>query len=222
MNDIQRLSADTRLQFDHLVIAASSLKVGVEYLEGLLQVPLQQGGQHEKMGTHNALLRLGTNCYLEVIAIDQSLPKPQRIRWFGLDCNTVRKHISEKPRLLHWVVRTTDFSLIHSKIPQSLGRIIDMSRGDLCWKITVPDDGTLPAKGILPSVIQWLSTTHPASRLPDQGCSLSSLEATLPDVDSVQRQISTMGLQDIIKISQGSVPQLKAIIQTPHGKQVVV
>ena len=37
------------------------------------------------MGTHNRLLGLGTNVYLEVIAIDTEAAPPARPRWFSLD-----------------------------------------------------------------------------------------------------------------------------------------
>jgi hypothetical protein len=234
MTDTRRYSTDapdnsnqaaadwSPLQFDHLIIAAKSLQAGIDHVETLLQVPLKQGGQHVNMGTHNGLLRLGDNCYLEVISIDPSLSIPGRSRWFGLDSAEIRKQISKSPRLIHWVARTNDFKSISDKIPAMFGRIINMSRGDLNWKITVPDDGSLPADGILPSMIQWLSATHPASMLPDRKCRLRSLEATLPNVYSAKHHITAMGLQEFIKILPGAMPQLKATIETPSGLQIVV
>jgi hypothetical protein len=65
-------------RFDHLVVAAASLASGAAWLERRLGVPLQPGGQHSAMGTHNRLLRLGADSYLELIAIDPSLPAPVR------------------------------------------------------------------------------------------------------------------------------------------------
>ncbi|WP_110515759.1 VOC family protein [Herpetosiphon llansteffanensis] len=53
---------------DHLVVTAPNLAFGVAYIEDLLGVPMQAGGQHQAMATHNSVLKLGTNCYLEVIA----------------------------------------------------------------------------------------------------------------------------------------------------------
>ena len=221
MVNITRKSSASSLQLDHLVIAAKSLRAGISHIQDLLQVPLEKGGQHQKMGTHNALLSLGNDCYLEVIAIDQSLPAPQRSRWFGLDQSEIKNQIAKAPRLLHWVARTEDFNSVGSIIPASLGRIINMSRGDLQWKITVPDDGSLPENGILPSLIQWSSAYHPASLLPERGCRLDSLEATIPNADSVSSQIRTMGLEQFIKILPGPTPQLRAKIITPAGLRIV-
>jgi hypothetical protein len=69
------------LALDHLVVAAATLPEGVAHVERLLGVEMSAGGQHVFMGTHNAVLRLGNDCYLEVIAIDPSLPAPPGRIW---------------------------------------------------------------------------------------------------------------------------------------------
>ena len=43
------------------------------------------GGSHPGLGTHNALLSLGDESYLEIIAPDPTQPKPDHPRIFGLD-----------------------------------------------------------------------------------------------------------------------------------------
>jgi len=47
-----------------------------------------------------------------------------------------------------------------------------MSRGELNWLITIPDNGTLPLGGIAPMLIEWQTRVHPASRLRESGCTL--------------------------------------------------
>ena len=71
--------------FDHLVVAASTLDQGVEWVRSLTGATAQSGGKHVAMGTHNALLKLGERSFLEILAIDPDGIKPSRPRWFGLD-----------------------------------------------------------------------------------------------------------------------------------------
>ena len=54
-------------RLDHLVVTAPTLEGGVEYVADCLGVLPVPGGVHPRMGTHNALVRLGTSQYLEVI-----------------------------------------------------------------------------------------------------------------------------------------------------------
>jgi Glyoxalase-like domain len=78
---------------DHLVVAANSLAEGTDYISETLGVKPEGGGEHVAMGTHNRVVRLGEGCYLEVIAINPSAPKPLHPRWFELDTDESRRAI---------------------------------------------------------------------------------------------------------------------------------
>jgi len=65
-----------RSRLDHIVVTAASLQEGIDYVRDALGVEMQAGGEHEHMGTHNCLLKLGDKLFLEVIAAN---PAP-RIR----------------------------------------------------------------------------------------------------------------------------------------------
>jgi hypothetical protein len=193
---------------DHLVIAAPTLTSGVTWLEELLGVPLEAGGQHAFMGTHNRLLRLG-NVYLEVIAIDPDAPAPNRPRWFGLDTF----HL-EQPRLIHWVARTDNLERVAARSLEPLGVVTDAARGDLRWRITIPDDGHLPLDGIVPTLIQWQGV-HPVSRLAERPCKLISLTAAHPQPERVRAALESIGAR--LEVSQGAIPALTAVISSPNG-----
>jgi hypothetical protein len=96
------------VELDHLVVAARRLDEGVRWVEDRLGVAPDAGGAHDGFGTHNALLRLGDDVYLEVLAPDPAQPAPQRPRLFGLGDEACRRLLEAGPRLLHWVVRTRD------------------------------------------------------------------------------------------------------------------
>ena len=71
-------------RIDHLVIAAGTLEQGVAYVRECLGVSMPFGGVHAKMGTHNHLMQLGNDSFLEVIAINRDIEPPDRPRWFGM------------------------------------------------------------------------------------------------------------------------------------------
>ncbi|WP_211443857.1 VOC family protein [Collimonas humicola] len=203
---------------DHLVITAPSLAEGTAYVQQVLGVALQAGGEHPRMGTHNALLRLGEGLFLEVIAVNPEAPPPARPRWFQLDRITPEA----RPRLATWVARTSDIAAASAASAVALGPIVPMTRGQLHWLITIPDDGSLPMQGIAPTLIEWQAQPHPASRLPDLGCSLLGLEADLAPADA--EQLSNMlalnafhGVFSVNLIGPGMAPRLTAYIQTPAG-----
>lgn len=168
------------------------------------------------MGTHNRLLGLGENFYLELIAIDPQAPPPGRPRWFGLDGLPA----SDRPRLIHWVARSDDILRDASASSEAPGEILPMARGDYRWRITVPADGSLPGEGLLPTLIQWDVPFHPAGRLPDEGCRLMKLEAFHPKPERIKAALAALGLAsrlDVHGCAAAEPVQLVAYIRTPRG-----
>lgn len=205
---------------DHLVIAAANLANGIDYVTAALGIAPAPGGQHLKMGTHNALLNLGPSCYLEVIAIDPSLPSPDRPRWFRLDEQAIQERLKNGPFLHHWVVRTKDIETASALAPDLFGPVVPMSRGQLNWLITIPADGSLPAGGILPSLIQW-QETEPAPLLPDQGLRLESLRINTTEVHQVESIVEQLALEQPVSIAAADARSLSATIKTPSGSRIL-
>lgn len=202
-------------QLDHIVVTSISLAAGVTWVEAALGVPLQAGGEHPRMGTHNALLRLGASVYLEVIAANPEVLAPGRPRWFGLD----RLASDASPRLATWVARTDDIQAAPLR-QQTHGQVEPMSRDDLRWLITIPADGSLPGGGVVPTLIEWQTAQHPAMLLQDKGCTLVQLAGFHPDSDRIKQILAPLGLQGAIAVhplAPGTPPYLVAHIETPHG-----
>ena len=202
---------------DHLTIASTSLEAGARDVERALGVSLLEGGKHPRMGTHNRLLRLGDQVYLELIAIDPVGSPPGRPRWFGLDAPATRSQLAPGPRLLHWVVRRESTGL--PALPFAPGPWEPFERGPFRWRLTVRDDGSLPADGIVPSLICWDGPAHPAAHLPDSGCTLEALELEHPRAAEVQDQLNALGLPH--RCAPGPVPRLTAHLRTPGGPRTL-
>lgn len=165
------------------------------------------------MGTHNALLRLGEKLYLEVIAINPVMEKPQRPRWFRLD----ELAPDSAPRLATWVARCADIRSAHAVCGGIHGEIQPMQRAALNWQISIPTDGSMPFDGVAPSLIEWSSAIHPASGVEDRGCSLTSLKGFHPDAARLNDLLRKLGVNAEINVEEHARAHLVAEIQTPNG-----
>ena len=214
-----------RSELDHIVIAAASLDAGVAWVEQQLGAKPIPGGQHVAMGTHNALLRLGPRCYLEVIAIDPAGETPTRRRWFSLDEPEMRARLAVAPALITWVVRTPSLAGACARVPD-LGEIMPMTRNAFRWKISVPESGSLAWGGVLPTAIQWEAgddgvVHHPCDVLPDSGCELVSLQLSHPaavlgtsGIVALFRELKIAGPVDL----KSGPKSLAAVIRSPRGE----
>jgi hypothetical protein len=205
-----------KCELDHLVITAPTLEAGSKYIQRALGVIPQSGGRHPRMSTHNCLVKLGEMTYLEAIAADPDAPRPERTRWFELDV----LEESSPARLATWVVRVNDIEAALAASPIPLGRIEALSRGQLKWRITIPEDGSLPLQGIVPTLIQWEPGAHPASSLDDSGCSLISLEGFHPQAQKIAAMLKALGFAGNFRINplpEHKKPILVARVQTPGG-----
>jgi len=195
-----------RSELDHIAVRAPSLDEGAEYVRRALGVAPGPGGRHERMGTHNRLLRLGEKRYLEVIAIDPQAGDPGRKRWFALDGGV------SAPQLITWVARTDDIgAAAWAGTPER------MTRGALHWLITVSADGSMPMDGVAPTLIQWPDARHPADALPDLGCRLARLEGFHPQAAEIQAMLDRIGFAGPFRISSAKEKYLVAHIDTPAG-----
>lgn len=210
-----------RPQLDHVVIAARSLAEGVAWVESLLGVKMLAGGRHVNMGTHNALLGLGPDCYLEVIAIDPESAALSRPRWFALDAQQTLDRMRENPFLLHWVARVGAFPLPGIEVTEIFGPVTPMSRGELNWEITIPVDGSLPGDGCLPSLIKWPGGRSPASRLPDSGWRLQRLDIYHPVPHGLTAILVQLGIESCISLINGEEVRLHAVLSNDQREVVI-
>ena len=199
------------MRLDHLVVRAEGLEAGAVFLEDALGVAPGPGGRHGRMGTHNRLLSLGPEEYLEVIAVDPDAPPPDRPRWYGLDA------LSGPPALGAWAARTDDLAAALAGAPAA-GEPLSFERGGLRWRMADPPSGELPLHGLHPALLQW-DTPHPAPSLPDSGCRLVRLVLTSPEPEALRAALD--GLDDPrITVERGS-PGLRAEIDTPSGSSTL-
>ena len=153
---------------DHIIYTTPDLQQGIDFFEELLGERPYFGGQHLGKGSHNALLSLGRNVYLEIIAPDPNQPEPETPRSFALDNRPT-------PQLATWAAATSNML---ATIEQA--RLAGYDPGELVSGGRLTDDGvqlkwqstkrpesllgtTPPGDWLVPFIIYWGDTPHPAS-----------------------------------------------------------
>lgn len=212
--------------FDHLVVGATTLNQGVRYVRERLGVEISYGGQHPQMGTHNCLGRLSESSFLEVIAIDPQGRKPERPRWFGLDDRHIRANLEKAPRLITWVVNSSNIDTALTAAQINSGIAQQVSRGDLYWSFGIPDDGRLFYGGMLPYIISWENkgSAHPAASMADIGCNLSELRLYTPFPEWTENHLQSIGAGSaitVIPIDSKRCAYLEAELNTPNGVRLL-
>lgn len=209
---------------DHIVIAATDLQQGVDYVRNTLGVDVPPGGKHANMATHNHVMQLGNDTYLEVIAIDKKGQVPRHPRWFALDSAHMRAALEEQPRLITWVLNTPDLGQLVEQAGFDIGVPSKLSRDNLSWEFALPDDGRLIADGMLPYCIQWHSSPHPSRAMTDTGCLLQALTIHHNRPRWLNERLDALDAGHLVQVetlTDSAAPFIEAIIDTPKGTIVI-
>lgn len=199
------------MQIDHLIYAAPDLEAAVDAVEQRLGVRPGGGGQHNGQGTHNKLLALGPQTYLEIVAPDPRQPEPAAPRPYGVDGVT-------RAGLVGWALACDDIDgALDEARAQGFdpGDVIDgqrlMATGDvLRWRLT---RNALTA-GVIPFLISWGDTPHPATSAPP-GLVLESLHIEHPDPVPVMAGLRALGAH--VEVRPAREPALVARVRGPSG-----
>jgi len=208
-------------EIDHLVIGAATLEAGAAYLEHHLGVRPVPGGAHPGVGTHNMLLGLGPDQYIEIIAPDPNQAPPAHPRPFDLDDPALKLALEAEPQLIAYVVATPAIEAVVARLGAShAGEVRAMRRGPLSWRMAFPpqrqDMGNL-----IPPLIQW-DGARAAAQIPDSGWRLANLEAQHPDMDALREALAARGLAEAIKLRQSPSARLIAHLRHQDGRESVL
>jgi len=164
------------LNLDHLIVGCRDLDQGIAYIEKFSGYRAELGGSHPGRGTRNALLNLGHQCYLEILAPDPAQPQ---LAW--------HKEILllTEPELIGFALRQKDLD----KFAQLLREHGVECTGPTPGSRTRPDGQTYrwqtlvladDRHGNLPFFIDWAADSpHPASDAPG-GCLLTEFVSVPP------------------------------------------
>jgi hypothetical protein len=149
-------------EIDHIIWACADLEIGSRRFEALTGVRPRFGGVHAGGATHNALVGLGSHCYLEILA-PVGPPAAADDAWVRI------MHTAKEPRVLTYCLRSGS----------SLQQLADIAAG-LGWQnAVVASNGRKTPAGVelrwqwfapvsesyglaFPFFIDWLDSVHPA------------------------------------------------------------
>lgn len=196
---------------DHIILGVNDLDTGVAWVEQSTGVHAVFGGVHPARGTRNALLALGPNSYLEIMAPD---PRQASPTWF------TRILTLHEPKLIGWAVHTPDLAALAEAVVAAgfpIDGPHDGSRARpggniLSWKLfrLREDRG-----GFLPLVLDWGDSIHPAQNTPS-GCHLESFHLESPQPAELTSVFRTLGID--VRVDRAETSRMLARIASPRGE----
>jgi hypothetical protein len=197
--------------FDHILLGAPDLDVGIRSVEERTGVRAKFGGNHPGAGTRNALLSLGTGHYLEIIA-----PDPAQAN--APDARGLRELSS--PSIIQWAIHTENIAAAKSMVEAAGIKTVGPQPGSrqrpdgklLRWQ-TLGIEQTTP---LVPFFIQWeAGSPHPSSDSPRLGTA-KSLRFETPQTDELHRILHATAMQADIRKS--TLPRIGLVVQTSKGE----
>lgn len=220
---------------DHFVIGLPHemlVEEGIAWFEGLTGVRPNMGGKHKGYGTHNAIVGLGDNCYLELLAVDPEQRPPggeiaAAVSWMGMQENR------PAPRMLTWCMHPVAGGMGLESLVEGAnaagynpGEIKPFSRAtstgeELRWRSVFNHySSPLLGGGLVPFLIEWLDGAAPPPKTAPKGISLVDIRAGHPKPEEVVPILTALGLRDW-PIAVAPEPFLEIEIETPKGRIVL-
>ncbi|WP_076437459.1 VOC family protein [Bosea sp. TND4EK4] len=206
------------LTLDHLTVIAPNLDEGVRHVRACLDLDVPFGQRHVGMGSCNHLLQLGGSIYLEIVALDPDADPRETARWFGLnDPKKVRREWDAGQRLRGWVARVDRMDEVLGGREAVFGRKVALPAADPSFDFAIPEDGSLPLDGAVPSLIDRRGKARSMANIADLGARLKTFSLEHPDADAISIRLKEIGLDPMLTIRQGPEFRYRAHVETPAG-----
>ena len=195
---------------DHILIGVPDLERTVDDLAKALGVRPVYGGRHP-LGTHNALLSLGPNTYLEFIALQPGVA--------GADIGMGDLAGLTRPVPIGWAVAAATVSSLRASLAPSVFALSEPEPGSR----TTPSGEVLQWQAFgftnepagAPFFIVWSpETRHPSTTSPP-GCKLVGLKVTTPDSKQLLALSSSLTLP--VEVLDGPTVRFSVTLHCPTG-----
>jgi hypothetical protein len=201
---------------DHIIWACDDLERGTRRFEALTGVRARYGGVHASGSTHNALVGLGPQCYLEILA-PTGPQTPAEDAW----CRLARN--AHEPRIMTYCMRS----------PRPLSQLAQIAEAAGARNALVADNGRVTPEGVrlnwqwvapvfdefgpaFPFFIDWLDSTHPATSARGQGeVRLAEFAVGHPRADALLRTLTEVATP--IDTYTAATIEFRVRLDTPRG-----
>jgi Glyoxalase-like domain len=205
---------------DHIVVVCPELDAGSSHFENLTGVRPRFGGVHAGGRTHNALVRIGSRCYLEILA-PTGPPSAEDDLWCRI------AHATREPRVLTYCLRS----------PQPLPELAAVANAHGWQNAQVALNGRTTPEGIalrwqwlapkvdgldlaFPFFIDWFDSPHPADTLAQEtelgSLTLSEFAVRHPEATRLRAILDELGTPiDTVDASSSS---FLVVLDTPRGR----
>jgi len=196
---------------DHVLLGIGDLQKGIDELERRTGVRAVFGGAHPGRGTQNALIALGGEHYLEILA-----PNPAEAG----NPDAAELHALTTLTPIAWAARSADLAALRQSLQGqgiAIGEIRPGGRNlpdgsRLSWQTL----GFAPsASDLLPFFIEWgEGSAHPSATSP-KGCRLARLILEDPAPDSLRKTLGAAGLG--VEVRPGKEARIHLSLACPKG-----
>jgi len=199
---------------DHIVYSVLDLDSAVEHIADSLGISPSFGGFHKTKGTKNALLDIGNETYLELLAIDNDNDKIPAPRWMGID-------LISAPKITRWAVTSNTLLRDVVNLKNIVPQLAEVEQGQrttadntlIKWQLSQPLP--TPEVELLPFFIAWdKEEKHPTTFL-NKGCLLKTFYATHPQPQSMRETLKKIGID--LEIKPSDTIGIHATIEGPKG-----
>ena len=201
------------LRLDHFIYGGRDLDAMAADFARRTGVTPGRGGRHPGLGTHNALVSLGSDIYFELLAVDPT----QRGSLEGTMGGRIDAFAA--PRLFAYMLKGDVLERQRDVLAKhGIGAdLFDASRDTpdgrtLRWRLLVPHDN--PYGDFVPKFIDWLDTTHPATTS-TQGCTFERFELGHPQAEALNGLLRELGAD--VTVAAAPAPRMLLRMRTPQG-----
>jgi Glyoxalase-like domain len=207
---------------DHLVYACPDLDATCGWVAEATGVAPAPGGPHPGLGTRNALLSLGARTYVELIGPDPEQPAPDQPRPFGVDwlrLPSLRAWAAGSGNIMMALASTERFG--HRLSPPVEGRRRTPEGQEISWRMARAEPLAIPGPEVLPFLIDWGDSPHPATTSP-AGLAVEGYVLGTPAPRQLQEMLEALGVEGPWEVVASPAPALRAEIIGPTGQRIIL